>query len=81
VQDDGERLEERALGVGNIGGKPVAISRRVRFVALDGAVGGVDARELDVLAEVVSALCAEEAGVAWHARFNCYTVAWMGVLE
>lgn len=55
----------------------MAISRGVRFVALDGAVCGVDTGELYFFAEIVPALRAEEACAARNAWFNCYAVAWM----
>ena len=54
----------------------MAESRRVRFVALDGAVCGVDTGELYVFAEIVPALRAEEASAARDAWFNCYAVTW-----
>lgn len=58
---DRERLEERALRVCHVIGELVAPLCRVHFVALDSAVIGIDAGELDVLAQVVSAVLAEKA--------------------
>ena len=47
----------------------------VDFVSLHCSVVGVDAGELDVLAEVIPALLAEETLVAWHARLHGHAVA------
>lgn len=45
------------------------------LVALEGSSVGVDARELDIFAEVVSAVEAEEAVSAGHTRLNGNAVA------
>lgn len=45
------------------------------LVALEGSSVRVDARELDIFAEVVSAVEAEEAVSAGHARFNSDAIA------
>lgn len=52
---------------------------RVALVALDSAMIGVDACELYVLAEIVSAIHAEEAIATRHTRFYCYSITYGGV--
>jgi hypothetical protein len=44
------------------------------LVSLEGSSVGVDARELDIFAEVVSAVEAEEAVSAGHTRLNSNAV-------
>jgi hypothetical protein len=77
VHDDGEGLEERAFGEGYCRGELVAPFRWVGLITLESAVVRVDASKLDIFAEVVAAVHAEEAGAAGDARFDGYTVAWM----
>lgn len=63
---------------GNLLVKPLG---GMALVALDGAVVGVHACELDVFAEVVAALCAEEALAAGHARLDGDAVTGLEVLD
>ncbi|TKW52727.1 hypothetical protein CTA1_11257 [Colletotrichum tanaceti] len=95
VHADAEGLEEGALGVRDVVGESVEGERgnpssqhsfrrriplgRVALVALDGAVVRVDAGELDVLAEVVAAVGAEEALAAGHAGLDGDAVAGLEV--
>lgn len=50
------------------------------FVALDCSGVRVDTGELDVLAEVVSAIVAQEAIFAGDARLNGDTIAWYSLV-
>lgn len=47
---------------------------RMNFVALQGSGVGVYTRELHVVAEVVSAVEAEEATPTWHSWLDGYTI-------
>lgn len=75
VEDDAEGLKEGGFlegdGVGDLE-EPLG---GVDLVALQGAVVGVNTGELDVLAQVVAALLAEEALVAGHTGFDGDAVA------
>jgi hypothetical protein len=69
----GEKGRVRGLLVKPLGG--------MDLVALQGALVGVDAGELDVLAQVVAALLAEEAVVAGHAGLDGDAVAGLEVAD
>lgn len=68
-------------GLSTSGDLLVQPSRRVHFVALQGARVGVDTCKLDVVAEVVSPFEAEVASAARNAGFYCHAIACVYMIQ
>ena len=70
----GEGLKKGAFGERDVVRQFVAPFRRVRLVALNRSVVGVNTRELYIFAKVVAAIHAEEAFAARDSGLNCNAI-------